>query len=1069
MSVWVASSYENVFQDSVKPGAAGTTIDLVVVRNEYESAQIAMRQDSAFSITGVTFSNLTSGSNTIAKSNLKYNFVEYDYIGENTSGQAQGTTVKWGPGYYPDALSNNATKSVSANKTQPIWVTAYIPKTAAAGTYTGTATVNTNVGNFPVDIKVEVNNATIPDSKDGNFSWFAWQQTGGTWGFDSWKDSHPNDNIQDVYGYERYTPQWWALVGDIAQKMKEGRINVLYVNTPELLVDGGTTLTNGTYNFNWSKVDEYIQYHIDRGVVKYLEGGPLFDVVIKNDASGKAMKTVLPISDPIIPNFLDQFLPALHTHLQQKGWLDIWFQHVGDEPHNQAMFNHYAAVVNKARALAPGLKLGDAIYTEDALNALVGSNVDWYIPRTDLYDTDRINQFDSFAAAGKVITLYDCNWPQGNYMNRFLDKPVYENRLHGWLAYSTDTNSFLHWGWNYWTRGPNTSFLPADDQLWKGDPYIVHPDIPNNKIKDTIRSVGYRDAAEDFEVFKILESTNKILAKNISRSIVPDSLNFSRNIDLMIAAKNQLVRAAGAASSNVSYWNLDAGSGSVAADSWDGNSGSIIGTPTWVDGKDGKALKLNGSSSGILLGKKNLAGPWTASLWVKREAASGISAALFAGSTVAIKLEQYNNTKKVGITKMGVGDFTFNYTAPIDTWVNLAFVGSSKGTALYVNGIFQDSIPQVIDLPLDSIGYGRSGGSNIDFMKGTIDDIKIYRTALTAAQIASITASSGLIADWKFEEQGAATGDSAGTNTGYISGGVTRAAGARGNGLVFNGSTGKVDLNMKDIPVPWTASMWVKKGASKDSASLLSSNNGALKLDQWENTNKVGISRWGTFNVTFNYSAPIGQWVNLTFVGTSSGTSLYADGVLKGTVPESMPLPLDTMGYRRFPHPTNPYDFLNGAIDDVKVFNRALSKTEITALMNNTATIVSLKSLTNNNLVTAPNAGNSPLIASQSAATNLEKFEWVNNTDGTISLKSLANNKYVCADGDYSVAGTLIARSSINDAWERFNVVTNGDGTISLRAVYNDKYVAAENAGAGNLVARSASIDTWEKFQKITY
>ena len=48
----------------------------------------------------------------------------------------------------------------------------------------------------------------------------------------------------------------------------------------------------------------------------------------------------------------------------------------------------------------------------------------------------------------------------------------------------------------------------------------------------------------------------------------------------------------------VGYWPFDEGSGKVAKNaSGNGNDGTFVGNPEWVDGKRGKALEFDGTSS----------------------------------------------------------------------------------------------------------------------------------------------------------------------------------------------------------------------------------------------------------------------------------------------------------------------------------------------------------------------------------------------------------------------------------------------------------------------------------------
>ena len=88
----------------------------------------------------------------------------------------------------------------------------------------------------------------------------------------------------------------------------------------------------------------------------------------------------------------------------------------------------------------------------------------------------------------------------------------------------------------------------------------------------------------------------------------------------------------------------------------------------------------------------------------KRAANSSTNTVLLSGDEGEIKLEQWKNTNKVGISKFGVIDSTFEYSAPLDEWVHLMFVCDETGTSLYVNGKFQQKISLVIAGPAKELG-----------------------------------------------------------------------------------------------------------------------------------------------------------------------------------------------------------------------------------------------------------------------------------------------------------------------------------------------------------------------------
>lgn len=198
----------------------------------------------------------------------------------------------------------------------------------------------------------------------------------------------------------------------------------------------------------------------------------------------------------------------------------------------------------------------------------------------------------------------------------------------------------------------------------------------------------------------------------------------------------------------------------------DGNGSDIYGVNdavpqngvSYTNGETGMAVRLDGASGYLKTGAASLPPPWTLCLWVNRQNAPGASAALMSDtSTNVLKLEQYNGTRKVGITVAGVADYTFNYSAPANTWTHLAFVDNGSQVQLYANGVLQGSLAVNFPLPrefigLDSFAGTDSIGSKIgrtftDYMLGSLDDILVFHRALSTTEIGTIysAGSAGLV------------------------------------------------------------------------------------------------------------------------------------------------------------------------------------------------------------------------------------------------------------------------------------------------------------------------------------
>jgi len=194
----------------------------------------------------------------------------------------------------------------------------------------------------------------------------------------------------------------------------------------------------------------------------------------------------------------------------------------------------------------------------------------------------------------------------------------------------------------------------------------------------------------------------------------------------------------------------------------EGNANDVYGannaTPNggfyYAQGEQGLAFHFDGSSGYLYTGAPSLpASGWTISLWVNRQNAPGTAAALFGdggNGTNELKLEQYGTSREVGVTRFGIADYHYNYIVPAGTWTHLAFVGNGVTTKLYANGVDQGSlysnaVPVNVSIPCPRayIGCGylaSSSGKYIDFMLGALDEVMIFKSALSQVQISAIYA-----------------------------------------------------------------------------------------------------------------------------------------------------------------------------------------------------------------------------------------------------------------------------------------------------------------------------------------
>lgn len=557
MQVWTRSSYINVFRDQrMQFNEVLDDHRLVMARNEHQSFQICVRSENEFTINGVSFDDLICGGKVLPAKNCAYQYVEYVFGPRNSLHMRPEDAVRQAPEFFPDPLSNDRSVAVPRKTTQPIWITVYVPKDLPAGVYSGCAHVHTTQGAQDVVMSVEVCAVTLPDAAQGALDYMHHQQITGVWWLHSTPGHYPNDPITILYGYDRWTDAWWKLVADIAEKMRTHRQNILYLNLPQLLMDGGTQVdAAGRFTFDWSKLDEYVQFFMNAGVVKGLEGTHVAAIdyfkmhfttfLLRRNAQGVMEVGMAAHDSEESRRWLEQFLPALQSHIEDMGWLPIWYQHVGDEAMNEDQLRQYTFYFHEIRKRAPKLKVGDPVTHVDFAKHQLALGTDIQVPIESAFDENR-ELFAQAAKDGVRVYLYNCCGPAGSWLNRFVDKPVWHMRVLGWLLYAWDIKGFLHWGYNFWNDWGIQELLEISEEEFKGDHYTIYPDphFPD-KVRSSIRYEANRDAAQDYELLAILGKAEPETAKALVAEIARDAQDdYTRDTQLMLKKREQLVREA---------------------------------------------------------------------------------------------------------------------------------------------------------------------------------------------------------------------------------------------------------------------------------------------------------------------------------------------------------------------------------------------------------------------------------------------------------------------------------------------------------------------------------------------
>jgi len=211
--------------------------------------------------------------------------------------------------------------------------------------------------------------------------------------------------------------------------------------------------------------------------------------------------------------------------------------------------------------------------------------------------------------------------------------------------------------------------------------------------------------------------------------------------------------------------------------------------------------------------------------------------------------------------------------------------------------------------------------------------------AATSTGTVSNTRALGLVAAYGFNEgSGSSVADISGNNNkGTLTSGVTwTTQGKFGNALVFNGSTGRVDIadaTSLRLTGTMTLEAWVNPATvSSTWRDVIYKGNDNYYLMASSTQAGVPAGRAGANKVLGTLALPTNTWTHLAVTYGNSTLRLYVNGVLASSVAYTGSIatstyPLQVGGDSIYGQ------YFQGLIDEVRVYNRALSQSEIQADM----------------------------------------------------------------------------------------------------------------------------------------
>lgn len=418
------------------------------------------------------------------------------------------------------------------------------------------------------------------------------------------------------------------------------------------------------------------------------------------------------------------------------------------------------------------------------------------------------------------------------------------------------------------------------------------------------------------------------------------------------------------------HYAFNEGTGSAVYDASDhSRDGTLNGSPEWItcEGAD-SALKLNGfefvdlgSDSTIL----DNAEAFSISVWVKPNQVPFASHEGIVGFGDSSRRSPWiwgkSGTSKLRAAfynEVGTVDGSLESTNDLqaDTWTHVTMTWDGSTCCLYFDGTLESNAGTTGTSLVDSNGIKHIGYiSGLSRWNGLLDDLRIYDRALSANEVSAVVAknppSTDLIAYWDFSDiDGYIVTDQCNAYEGVIQPNAAWTSGQIGGALQFDGDDCVEVEGYKGVlgSKARTCSAWINTNDhSLEEGAIVSWGRPLVGGGQWRMSVRNGklMIGVGAGAIIGDQTVNDGGWHHVAAIledasnPTLVNVSLYVDGILQIIV-NPPATAIDTLsGYNviigQWFHQSiwanYPY-FFKGSIDDVRIYDRALSEAELQAL-----------------------------------------------------------------------------------------------------------------------------------------
>ena len=578
------------------------------------------------------------------------------------------------------------------------------------------------------------------------------------------------------------------------------------------------------------------------------------------------------------------------------------------------------------------------------------------------------------------------------------------------------------------------------------------------------------------------------------------------------------VRAIADTPGPVAYWRMEEGSGSVVADaSGHGHDQIVLAAPANAVWSTDAPPLVGGNSYTLAFDGDDYTYAWdvremisatqlTVEAWVKPDTT--------AGTLVGVWEHGWSTQWSFGFSdnelRVLIAGAACCYYGPLATtvganlqpgqWYHVAFVYDGSGATdadrlkIYLNGarlpvLVSETIPSALSSAQPMV---RLGGGNLGYLRGKLDEVRIYTTARNSTDIANDAGGRTLpaqptptptrtptpgpavtpVAYWRMEEgSGSVVADASGHGHDQIvlaapanavwSTDAPPLVGGNGYSLAFDGDDYTYAWDVREMvsATQLTVEAWVKPDTT--AGTLVNAWEHGWST-QWSFGFRDGellvqiagaaCCYYGPVATTVGANLQAGQWYHVAFVYDGGGATdadrlqIYRNGArLPVLVSEPLPSalssaqPMVRLGLGN-------WGYLRGKLDDVRIYTTARNSTDIyndysgpppppqptptpTATSTNTATITA----------TPPNTPTRTSTPTNTATSTVTLTATPTNTPLPGGIQGYVTTAF----GGTAISGATIIGTG---TWETFTVTTGIDGLYSRSNLYPDTYNIAVTA-----------------------